>query len=89
MKKFIVVLFIINFCFFNCISQNNNQDNIFFNSVINYKEWLLKNKIIQSNDSNVWALHIYKSNLSKNNFKFLLSFTVIKIKPLIFKGYLV
>jgi len=87
MKKFLVLSFIFLSCLFHCISQNTNQDNVLYGNVLNYKNWLLKNNIIQPNDFKVWTVYIYKSNVSKNSFEFLLSFSVIKIKPGIFKGY--
>lgn len=87
MKKFLVLSFILLSCLFHCISQNTNQDNVLYDNVLNYKNWLLKNNTIQPNDFKVWVLHLYKSNITKNNYEFLLSFSVIKIKPGIFKGY--
>ncbi|HNW69909.1 MAG TPA: hypothetical protein PKI01_05875 [Bacteroidales bacterium] len=87
MKKFLFFLFIIFCCSFHCISQNTCQDNIFYSNVLNYKNWLLKNQTIQPDTPKVWVLYIYKSNISQNNFEFLLSFSVIKTKPGIFKGY--
>jgi len=88
MKKYIALLFLLCNCCFSSISQIN-KSNVFNTAIIDYKSWLINNKYIEKNDTNVWILYIYKSDTVKHKYEFLISFTKIIVKTDYYKGFFI
>ena len=89
MKKILIFVLLLNFYFANGLSQNSENNNVYYDQIIKYKDYLTKNKSINLQEYNVWKLIIYKSDISKQKFEFLLSFTPFKIENFDYNGYMI